>query len=48
MVYHDPYSGHAFSVVEGHYSYDGITYVPSWGGSEFEALMAPLVVPETT
>lgn len=48
VVYPDPYTGQRFSVVEGHYSYDGITYVPSWGGSEFEALMAPLVVPETT
>lgn len=48
MTYTDPYSGKRFAVVEGHYTYDGITYVPSWGGSEFEALMAPLVVPEST
>ncbi|WP_242968434.1 glucoamylase family protein [Sulfobacillus sp. hq2] len=48
VTYTDPYSGKSFSVVEGHYTYDGITYVPSWGGSEFEALMAPLVVPEST
>ncbi len=48
VVYHDPYSGKAFSVAEKHYRYQGITYVPSWGGSAFEALMAPLVVPETS
>ncbi len=48
VTYTDPYSGKSFPVVEGHYTYDGITYVPSWGGSEFEALMAPLVVPESS
>ncbi|MHB8312659.1 MAG: glucoamylase family protein [Candidatus Dormibacteria bacterium] len=48
VSYPDPYSGTTFPVVEGHYSYRGITYVPSWGGSAFEALMAPLVVPETS
>jgi len=48
VTYTDPQSGEQFSVVEGHYSYDGIEYVPSWGGSEFEALMAALVVPETS
>lgn len=46
VTYTDPYSHHTFSVAETHYTYEGITYVPSWGGSEFEALMAPLVVPE--
>jgi hypothetical protein len=35
-------------VVEGHYSYAGINYVPSWGGDLFEALMPNLVLPETT
>ncbi len=48
VTYTDPYSRKSFAVVEGHYSYNGITYVPSWGGSEFEALMAPLVVPEAS
>jgi len=48
VTYTDPRSGEQFPVVEGHYTYDGIQYVPSWGGSEFEALMAPLVVPETS
>jgi hypothetical protein len=46
VTYTDPSSHQTFAVVEGHYTYDGISYVPSWGGSEFEALMAPLVVPE--
>ncbi len=33
-------------VFEGHYSYRGKNLVPSWGGSMFEALMVPLLVPE--
>jgi hypothetical protein len=33
-------------VYEGHYTYRGIDIVPSWGGSMFEALMVPLLVPE--
>jgi hypothetical protein len=33
-------------VFEGHYSYRGMDLVPSWGGSMFEALMVPLLVPE--
>jgi hypothetical protein len=33
-------------VYEGHYSYRGMNLVPSWGGSMFEALMVPLLVPE--
>jgi hypothetical protein len=43
----DPLSGKKFGVFEGHYSYDGINYVPSWGGDVFEGLMDDLVVPET-
>lgn len=34
------------SVFEGHYSYNGIKYVPSWGGSMFEALMPSIVLKE--
>lgn len=34
------------SVFEGHYEYRGLEIVPSWGGSMFEALMVPLLVPE--
>ena len=33
-------------VYEGHYTYRGMNIVPSWGGSMFEALMVPLIVPE--
>ncbi len=47
VTVHDPQSGKVFDVVEGHYTYGGVDYVPSWGGSEFEALMPNLVVPET-
>ena len=33
-------------VFEGAYRYRGLTLVPTWGGSMFEALMVPLFVPE--
>lgn len=33
-------------VYEGAYEYRGMRIVPSWGGSMFEALMVPLLVPE--
>ncbi|WP_423188877.1 glucoamylase family protein [Alkalibacterium sp. f15] len=31
---------------QGHYEYEGISYVPSWGGSMFEALMPALILDE--
>jgi hypothetical protein len=34
------------TVYEGAYSSDGMRFVPSWGGSMFEALMPDLLVPE--
>ena len=34
-------------VVGGWYEWNGVRYVPSWGGSMFEALMPTLVVDET-
>jgi Putative glucoamylase/Protein of unknown function (DUF3131) len=34
------------NVFEGAYRYDDQRIVPTWGGSMFEALMVPLVVPE--
>lgn len=34
------------TLFQGHYTYAGIEVVPAWGGSMFEALMVPLVVPE--
>ena len=36
------------AVYEGSYRYRGITFVPSWGGDMFEALMPDLFVPEET
>ncbi|WP_261129888.1 glucoamylase family protein [Bacillus sp. Marseille-Q3570] len=33
-------------VFEGHYTYNGEKYVPSWGGSMFEGLMPSLVLKE--
>lgn len=48
VTYNDPQSGKAFTVFEGHYSSNTINYVPSWGGSMFEALMNNLVIPETS
>ncbi|MCI0394175.1 MAG: DUF3131 domain-containing protein [Chloroflexi bacterium] len=33
-------------VFEGHYTYHDMNIVPSWGGSMFEALIVPLLVPE--
>jgi hypothetical protein len=35
-------------VFEGTYAYRGMHLVPTWGGSMFEALMVPLIVPEET
>ncbi|WP_082235655.1 glucoamylase family protein [Halobacillus massiliensis] len=42
--YTEVYDG--IEVFEGHYSYKGTKYVPSWGGSMFEALMPALVLKE--
>ena len=36
-----------FDVFEGTYSYAGMSFVPSWGGSMFESLMPDLLVPES-
>jgi hypothetical protein len=50
QTYTDPQSGKQFRVWEGHYTYPGtaLTYVPTWAGGMFEALMANEVVPETS
>jgi putative glucoamylase/uncharacterized protein DUF3131 len=37
---------YSVTVYEGHYHYRGMNFVPTWGGSMFEALMVPLFVPE--
>jgi hypothetical protein len=49
-TYRDPQSGKNFRVWEGHYTYPGTTlsFVPTFSGGMFEALMANEVVPETT
>ena len=41
---HRTYDG--VDVFEGHYEYNGIKYVPSWGGAQFEALMPSLFIKE--
>jgi hypothetical protein len=38
--------GDPIDVFEGAYAFDDQLVVPTWGGSMFEALMVPLVVPE--
>ncbi|MCL2514662.1 MAG: DUF3131 domain-containing protein [Microbacteriaceae bacterium] len=45
----DPQSGKPFRVWEGHYTYPGtnLTFLPTYNGGMFEALMALQVVPET-
>jgi hypothetical protein len=50
QTYADPQSGQKFRVWEGHYTFPGtsLTYVPTWAGGMFEALMANEVVPETS
>lgn len=47
-TYKDPQSGKPFQIFEGHYVYNNIDFVPSWGGSMFEGLMPNLVIPETS
>ncbi|MFL5656011.1 MAG: glucoamylase family protein [Ktedonobacteraceae bacterium] len=48
QTYTDPQSHKQFTVFEGHYTYGGINFVPSWGGSMFEGLMNDQIIPETT
>jgi hypothetical protein len=50
VTVHDPLSGKAFPVWEGHYTYPGtsLRFLPSFNGGMFEGLMADEVVPETT
>ncbi|MDD5422844.1 MAG: glucoamylase family protein, partial [Candidatus Omnitrophica bacterium] len=35
-----------YNTIGGYYVHDGLKYVPSWGGSMFEALMPPLILNE--
>jgi hypothetical protein len=48
--YADPQSQQTFHVWEGHYTYPGttLTFVPTFAGGMFEALMANEIVPETS
>ena len=48
--YTDPQSGKTFDVWEGHYTYPGtdLSFIPTYAGGMFEALMANEVVPETS
>jgi hypothetical protein len=49
-TYTDPQSGQKFDVWEGHYTYPGtnLTFIPTYSGGMFEALMPNLVIPETS
>jgi hypothetical protein len=50
-TYADPQSGAKFLVWDGHYTYPGdpnLTFIPTYAGGMFEALMANEVVPETS
>jgi hypothetical protein len=50
QTYTDPQSGQQFNVWEGHYTYPGtnLTFIPTYGGGMFEAMMPNIVVPETS
>ena len=50
QTYTDPQSGQRFPVWEGHYTYPGsdLTFIPTYSGGMFEAMMPDEVVPETT
>jgi hypothetical protein len=50
QTYTDPQSGQEFPVWEGHYTYPGrdLTFIPTYSGGMFEAMMPNLVVPETS
>ena len=49
QTYTDPQSHRQFPVWEGRYVYPGsdLSFIPTWAGGMFEALMANEVVPET-
>ncbi|MDP3790973.1 MAG: glucoamylase family protein [Candidatus Omnitrophota bacterium] len=42
--HHKTYLG--YSTEGGYYDYEGMKFVPSWGGGMFEALMPPIIVDE--
>jgi hypothetical protein len=45
-TYTDPQDGKAYTIFEGHYGYDRIKFVPTFGGSMYQALAPAMVVPE--
>ena len=45
-TYTDPQDGKPYTVFEGHYVYDRIKFVPTFGGSMYQALAPAMVVPE--
>jgi hypothetical protein len=48
MKYKDPQNNQTYTVFEGHYVYDRIKFVPTFGGSLYQALAPALVMPEQT
>jgi hypothetical protein len=50
QTYTDPQSHQQFTRWEGHYTYPGtnLTFIPTYAGGMFEALMPDIVVPETS
>jgi len=46
VTYTDPQNDRPYRVFEGHYTYDGITFVPTFDGSLYQALAPDLVFPE--
>jgi hypothetical protein len=48
VTYTDPQTGRPYTVFEGHYTYGNVPFVPTFGGSLFQALAPNLVVPEET
>ena len=47
-TYTDPQNHQSYSVFEGHYVFDHITFVPTFDGSLYQALAPDLVFPEQT
>ncbi|MFC0541353.1 glucoamylase family protein [Kutzneria chonburiensis] len=45
-TYSDPQDGQPYTIFEGHYVYDRIKFVPTFGGSMYQALAPAMVVPE--
>lgn len=46
VTYTDPQDHQSYTVFEGHYTYQGIRFVPTFAGSMFQALAPDMVFPE--